>query len=130
MIQHAMQESVIPADSTRIADWNCGAVQDGSPGWSDSVTPSQKIACGLRRTFRALIHFGRCRPAGAVKYADLLPNRQSDYVFSWDRMLVPNPTFSSRAARGRSRASEKHGARWARDLSCVEYGERKTLRAP
>jgi arginyl-tRNA synthetase len=22
-----------------------------------------------------------------VKYADLLPNRQSDYVFSWDRML-------------------------------------------
>ncbi|HEX5177386.1 MAG TPA: arginine--tRNA ligase [Chthoniobacteraceae bacterium] len=24
---------------------------------------------------------------GAVKYADLLPNRQTDYVFSWDRML-------------------------------------------
>ncbi len=24
---------------------------------------------------------------GAVKYADLLPNRNSDYVFSWDRML-------------------------------------------
>jgi arginyl-tRNA synthetase len=24
---------------------------------------------------------------GAVRYADLLPNRQSDYVFSWDRML-------------------------------------------
>lgn len=24
---------------------------------------------------------------GAVKYADLLSNRQSDYVFSWDRML-------------------------------------------
>jgi len=24
---------------------------------------------------------------GAVKYADLLPNRQSDYVFSWDKML-------------------------------------------
>jgi len=23
----------------------------------------------------------------AVKYADLLPNRQTDYVFSWDRML-------------------------------------------
>jgi len=22
-----------------------------------------------------------------VKYADLLPNRQSDYVFSWDKML-------------------------------------------
>jgi arginyl-tRNA synthetase len=25
---------------------------------------------------------------GAVKYADLLPNRQSDYVFSWDRLLA------------------------------------------
>jgi arginyl-tRNA synthetase len=24
---------------------------------------------------------------GAVKYADLLPNRQTDYVFSWERML-------------------------------------------
>lgn len=24
---------------------------------------------------------------GAVKYADLLPSRQSDYVFSWERML-------------------------------------------
>jgi arginyl-tRNA synthetase len=25
---------------------------------------------------------------GAVKYQDLLPNRQSDYVFDWDRMLA------------------------------------------
>ena len=25
---------------------------------------------------------------GAVKYADLLPNRQSDYVFSWNKMLA------------------------------------------
>jgi arginyl-tRNA synthetase len=25
---------------------------------------------------------------GAVKYADLLPNRQSDYAFSWDKMLA------------------------------------------
>jgi arginyl-tRNA synthetase len=25
---------------------------------------------------------------GAVKYADLMPNRQSDYVFSWDKMLA------------------------------------------
>jgi arginyl-tRNA synthetase len=24
---------------------------------------------------------------GAVKYADLLPNRQSDYIFNWDKML-------------------------------------------
>ena len=25
---------------------------------------------------------------GAVRYADLLPNRQSDYIFSWDKMLA------------------------------------------
>ncbi len=27
---------------------------------------------------------------GAVKYADLLPNRQSDYTFSWEKMLAMN----------------------------------------
>jgi len=27
---------------------------------------------------------------GAVKYADLLPNRQSDYVFDWDKLLALN----------------------------------------
>jgi arginyl-tRNA synthetase len=27
---------------------------------------------------------------GAVKYADLLPNRETDYVFSWDKMLALN----------------------------------------
>jgi len=27
---------------------------------------------------------------GAVKYADLLPNRQTDYTFSWERMLALN----------------------------------------
>jgi arginyl-tRNA synthetase len=27
---------------------------------------------------------------GAVKYADLVPNRQSDYVFSWDKLLALN----------------------------------------
>jgi len=27
---------------------------------------------------------------GAIKYADLLSNRQSDYVFSWDKMLALN----------------------------------------
>ena len=27
---------------------------------------------------------------GAIKYADLLPNRQSDYGFSWDKMLALN----------------------------------------
>jgi arginyl-tRNA synthetase len=27
---------------------------------------------------------------GAIKYADLVPNRQSDYVFSWDKLLALN----------------------------------------
>jgi arginyl-tRNA synthetase len=27
---------------------------------------------------------------GALKFADLLPNRQSDYIFSWDKMLALN----------------------------------------
>jgi arginyl-tRNA synthetase len=27
---------------------------------------------------------------GAIKYADLVPNRQSDYIFSWDKMLALN----------------------------------------
>src|SRR5205814_9017452 len=27
---------------------------------------------------------------GAIKYADLLPNRQSDYVLSWENMLALN----------------------------------------
>ncbi len=31
-----------------------------------------------------------CVGIGAIKYADLLPNRQSDYIFSWDRMLSLN----------------------------------------
>jgi arginyl-tRNA synthetase len=33
---------------------------------------------------------GRVVGIGAVKYADLLPNRQSDYVFSWEKMLALN----------------------------------------
>ena len=34
------------------------------------------------------LEIGRVIGLGAVKYADLLPNRQSDYVFSWDKMLA------------------------------------------
>lgn len=33
---------------------------------------------------------GRVVGIGSVKYADLLPNRQSDYIFSWDKMLAFN----------------------------------------
>ena len=33
---------------------------------------------------------------GAIKYADLLPNRQSDYIFSWDKMLALSGKPASR----------------------------------
>ena len=42
----------------------------------------------LARTERREI--ARVVGLGAVKYADLSPNRQSDYVFSWDKMLALN----------------------------------------
>ena len=35
-----------------------------------------------------LNHIAQVIGLGAVKYADLLPNRQSDYIFSWDKMLA------------------------------------------
>jgi arginyl-tRNA synthetase len=40
------------------------------------------LAEGLRRDI------ARAVGLGAVKYQDLLPNRQTDYVFSWDKMLA------------------------------------------
>jgi arginyl-tRNA synthetase len=43
---------------------------------------------GLTETDRREI--ARIIGLGAIKYADLLPNRQSDYVFSWDKMLAFN----------------------------------------
>jgi arginyl-tRNA synthetase len=53
---------------------------------------------------------------GAIKYADLLPNRQSDYVFSWDKMLALNgnsaPYLQYAYARTRSvfRKASESGA--------------------
>ena len=35
-----------------------------------------------------LREIGRVIGIGAIKYADLMPNRQSDYKFSWDKMLA------------------------------------------
>ena len=35
-----------------------------------------------------LRQIGRIIGIGAIKYADLMPNRQSDYKFSWDKMLA------------------------------------------
>ncbi|MDB6053734.1 MAG: argS, partial [Verrucomicrobiales bacterium] len=53
---------------------------------------------------------------GAVKYADLLPNRQSDYVFSWDKMLAFNGNtgvyvqYAYTRVRSIFKKSERHGA--------------------
>lgn len=59
---------------------------------------------------------------GAVKYADLLPNRETDYVFSWDKMLALNgntaPYLQYAYARIRSifRKGEIESASLAKDL--------------
>ena len=51
--------------------------RDGTPGAPQNVAMSESS----RREIARVVGLG------AVKYADLLPNRQSDYVFSWDKML-------------------------------------------
>jgi arginyl-tRNA synthetase len=68
---------------------------------------------------------------GAIKYADLLPNRQSDYIFSWDKMLALNgnsaPYLQYAYARTRSvfrKASELGAA------SALSQVTELTLSAP
>ncbi len=54
----------------------------------------------------------RCIGLGAVKYADLVPNRQSDYVFSWDKMLALNGNTAPylQYAYTRTRSLQRKGA--------------------
>ena len=53
---------------------------------------------------------------GAVKYADLLPNRQSDYVFSWDKLLAldgntaPYLLYAYTRTRSLARKARESGA--------------------
>lgn len=49
---------------------------------------------------------------GAVRYADLLPNRQSDYVFSWDKLLALNGNTAPylQYAYTRTRSLQRKGA--------------------
>ncbi len=67
---------------------------------------------------------------GAVKYADLLPNRQSDYVFSWDRMLAldgntaPYLLYAYTRTRSLARKARESGVNESPDASGL------TLRAP
>lgn len=62
---------------------------------------------------------------GAVKYADLLPNRQTDYVFSWDKMLslqgntAPYLQYSYVRIRSIFRKAQETGVEWQKDLDFV-----------
>jgi arginyl-tRNA synthetase len=77
--------------------------EDGKPFKTrsgDTVRLSELLDEAEQRAFRVVSEKGADLPEparreiarvvglGAVKYADLLPNRQSDYVFSWDKMLA------------------------------------------
>lgn len=63
---------------------------------------------------------------GAVKYADLLPNRQSDYVFSWEKMLALNgntaPYLQYAYARIRSIFRKANAGATAENASAKKIG--------
>jgi arginyl-tRNA synthetase len=52
------------------------------------IVKTEKSPDGERCPKRSAGTIARVIGLGAVKYADLLPNRQSDYIFSWDKMLA------------------------------------------
>jgi arginyl-tRNA synthetase len=64
---------------------------------------------------------------GAVKYADLLPNRQSDYVFSWDKMLSfqgnTAPYLQNAYVRIRSIFRKAEEASISSSADCIELQE-------
>lgn len=68
---------------------------------------------------------------GAVKYADLLPNRQVDYVFSWDKMLALNGNTAPylQYAYARIRSIFRKGDIDEESLA-VRYSEKMELTAP
>lgn len=71
---------------------------------------------------------------GAVKYADLLPNRQSDYVFSWEKMLAlsgntaPYLLYACTRIRSIFRKAQESGAAPSAPSSVVP--EDLTLKSP
>lgn len=68
---------------------------------------------------------------GAVKYADLLPNRQVDYVFSWDKMLALNGNTAPylQYAYARIRSIFRKGDIDEESLA-ARYSEKMELTAP
>ena len=72
-----------PLRRNRAAGRTCSTKPKSAPSrWSSEKNPELPEA--ERREIARVVGIG------AVKYADLLPNRQSDYVFSWDKMLALN----------------------------------------
>jgi arginyl-tRNA synthetase len=71
---------------------------------------------------------------GAVKYADLLPNRQSDYVFSWDKLLALNgntaPYLQYAYARIRSIFRKANAGQGGSPVAGCEPPEAPKLDAP
>ena len=53
--------------------------RNGRSRWLSEKNPD--LARGQQREIARVVGLG------AIKYADLSQNRQSDYVFSWDKML-------------------------------------------
>src|SRR6185436_8656428 len=66
---------------------------------------------------------GRIVGLGAIKYADLLPNRQSDYIFSWDKMLalqgntIPYLQYAYARIRSIFRKAADEGQNASQDVS-------------
>jgi arginyl-tRNA synthetase len=69
---------------------------------------------------------------GAIKYADLLPNRQSDYVFSWERMLAldgntaPYLQYACTRTRSLARKAAQSGIRTT-DITDLKLGAREEI---
>ena len=94
-----------PEARVRLAHVWFGSIlgEDGKPFKTragDTIKLSDLLDEAEERAFKVvtekspeLPEAARCQIArivgvGAIKYADLLPNRQSDYVFSWDKLLA------------------------------------------
>jgi len=96
-----------PESTTKLAHVWFGSIlgEDGKPFKTrsgETVRLSELLDEAEERAFRSVSEkspelaeaarreIARVVGIGAVKYADLLPNRQSDYIFSWDKLLALN----------------------------------------
>lgn len=63
---------------------------DEAAGRAESLIRASEADAAKRRGFTEdeIRNIAEAVGIGAVKYADLLQNRQNDYIFSWDKMLA------------------------------------------